>query len=353
MLDKEYFYELFSLKLDVIEGPEIVFADENNNEVSHQSIGAGIIEVLIMLTHFIATENHIFIIDEPELHLHLHAKRMMASLLKKSSLKNQILCITHPTHFIFPKEIRNITLVRKIKGESKIFRLTGLPDGTQYEMATNKLSTILPRVIRADQKEFFFARSVLLVEGDTEYGAMPILSSKMRSEFDNYGVSIISMDGNNFAGFVLLLRAFEIPYLVMSDRDTLANIFTSIKVQGQDIRTSALIQQLDILGLISEDKEAVKENKDQIVREKEGKLAYNEQGVERLNAIVARKKDFVILSSDFEGVFKNAGYSKLFEEAENKYRKSKVLQGLYIAERVNQIPEEIEKIIHYIIERSK
>jgi AAA ATPase domain len=33
-----YFYELFSLKLDVIEDQEIVFADENNNEVSHQSI---------------------------------------------------------------------------------------------------------------------------------------------------------------------------------------------------------------------------------------------------------------------------------------------------------------------------
>ena len=103
------------------------------------------------------------------------------------------------------------------------------------------------------QKEFFFSRCVLLVEGDTELGAMPVLSRKMDLDFDNYGISVIAAGSSYFADFMDLLERFEISHIAMCDKDVLTNITSSIKVSTLDIITSILIKQLDDLNKLSDD----------------------------------------------------------------------------------------------------
>jgi putative ATP-dependent endonuclease of the OLD family len=93
----------------------------------------------------------------------------------------------------------------------------------------------------------------LLVEGDTELGAMPVLSRKMDLDFDNYGISVIAAGSSYFADFMDLLERFEISHIAICDKDVLTNITSSIKVSTLDIITSILIKQLDDLNKLSDD----------------------------------------------------------------------------------------------------
>jgi len=54
-----------------------------NYPVPIENVGAGISELLTLLTNLVTLRGHIFVIEEPELHLHPHAKRKLANFIKK------------------------------------------------------------------------------------------------------------------------------------------------------------------------------------------------------------------------------------------------------------------------------
>ena len=61
-----YFSKTFpNLKLDTKEGPEIVLEKTDNYEVCQDSISGGLYEIINLITHLVASKNHIFMIDEP------------------------------------------------------------------------------------------------------------------------------------------------------------------------------------------------------------------------------------------------------------------------------------------------
>lgn len=71
-----------------------------------------------------------------------------------------------------------------------------------------------------DIKELFFARKVLLVEGPTELGALPIFASQNGYNLDENGVSVINVGGKEtFEIFVKLCVGFDIPYFIVADND--------------------------------------------------------------------------------------------------------------------------------------
>lgn len=144
-------------------GPTLQFI-KGETEFSLDGIGAGLLEVLNILTHIISEENKIFLIDEPEIHLHPHGQRILKNLLRKSAKKNQIIYITHSSDFVDLQEINRISVVRNENGKSKIFR-----SNLDYE-SNDWLKQLLFKLTKTEQKEFFFARKVLLVEGETEIG---------------------------------------------------------------------------------------------------------------------------------------------------------------------------------------
>src|SRR4029078_6555483 len=77
---KETFYCLFNFEFLISkqQGPRLTFyIKELDMEISQEGIGAGVIQMLNILTHIIEEKNKIFIIDEPELNLHPHKKRIL------------------------------------------------------------------------------------------------------------------------------------------------------------------------------------------------------------------------------------------------------------------------------------
>lgn len=344
---QEHFTQIFpDLNLDVVQGHQIVIEKSDGTEVEQNSIGAGIIEVIILLTHLVDTEKHVFVLDEPELHLHPHAKRSIADLIRNASASNQIICVTHSTNFIHIDSINNVTYVREENGHSKLIRL---PENRFTDDDIKKLR----RITEPRQKEFLFARAVLLVEGDTEVGAIPFFAKKHEKDLDTHNISVIGVDSHYFALFTKLFRGFRIPYLIMLDKDTLSNIEVSIKVDSQDVRTSSLIRQLDDLGdLSTDDKMIVKSCEGEIISN--GSHAeYSDNAIKKLKNLIIRHKFIHLLDSDFEGLFDAPTYHEIVVAAKKEFSGSKVLQGRYIAEKIPRTPLHLKEVIRQIVDLAK
>jgi predicted ATP-dependent endonuclease of OLD family len=331
------------LKLDVIEGPKIVLAKSETFEVKQESISSGIMEIINILTHLMALEQRTIIFDEPEIHLHPHAKRTISNIIKESSTKNQIICITHSTSFVFFDCIAQIILVKDNKGQSEIIKIQ---DNYFEDSEIKKLL----RISSPEQKEFLFAKAVLLVEGDTELGAMPIFAKKLGLDLDERNISIISVDSHFFATFVKILKGFKIPHKIMCDRDALTHIEDHIEKNGKKIRTSSLVKQLDILGYLGDpDKEMlekIEQNITPIVENGKKGLYYDDVGEKELEKIVEKLKFVDVLKYDFEAIFEeDPAYKPVLDVANIEFKKNKVLKGRYLAENIANVPENISNII--------
>ena len=346
---KEDFSNLFlNLKLDVMKrGGNIEIVIEKikaKHEVPLDFVGGGIAEIIIMLTHIVTAKNKVFFIDEPELHLHPHTQRLLLGILKEASKENRIIMVTHSSHFIDFESVDGICVIREVNGESHVFR----PEkGYFSDIEKQKLKGTM----RTEDREFFFSRAVLLVEGETEIGAMPIFAKKLNIDFDVNAISVIRSGGNHFSSFIKLLEGYSVPYIIMCDKDVSMQITCSIKKDKVHFKTSTIFHQLSELGLLKkQDFNEIKKMGSSIV--KKGSLEnYREVNFEEIKRILS-KYNIYVLSSDFEGVIKSSGNGKLLTQAHKEYGKSKVHQGIYVAENLDKVPDEFSKIIKKVASKN-
>jgi putative ATP-dependent endonuclease of OLD family len=252
---KETFYCLFNFEFLISkqQGPRLTFyIKELDMEISQEGIGAGVIQMLNILTHIIEEKNKIFIIDEPELNLHPHKKRILLDELKKSAKYNQIIFTTHSSDFIDMEQINKVNLIKIVKGRSRVTRCNFKIKDDEY------MKNFLLRLKKYEQKEFFFAQKVLLVEGETEFGAIPKFAENYGYDFNINSVSIIPIQSSYFLGMIRILKEFEIPFMILNDSDTLLNIKGKINCDCIKVRTSSIFHQFDKLDLLSnEDKSKI------------------------------------------------------------------------------------------------
>jgi predicted ATP-dependent endonuclease of OLD family len=281
------------------------------------------------------------------------------------------------------REIEKITLLRKIKGESRIF---------QYdENIDDYMGRTLKRIIKSEQKEFLFAKCVILVEGETEFGSLPIFAKNLGYNFDQDSISVIPVEGNYFVGFMKILQQYGIPFIALYDEDVLFKITHHIESNGTEIRTSTLINQLYELDLLDKsDLELIQkweEDREKVINtrsysyklssiikslkphlsnpnirdiyekykqyEKETFSEKYKQSIKNdiynfINQKVEKEKYvFRFLSPDFEKFFQEKEFGKILVNAKQKYGNNKVLCGEYLAEHIKKedIPEEISAII--------
>jgi putative ATP-dependent endonuclease of OLD family len=87
-------------------------------------------------------------------------------------------------------------------------------------------------------KEAFFSKVVILVEGDTELGALPIFSMRMNIDLDEFGISIIQAGGaESIPPLMQLLNQFGIQNIGLMDHDKEAQYNSIVGLyftQGKD-----------------------------------------------------------------------------------------------------------------------
>ena len=135
-------------------------------ETPLENKGSGL-QSLIMIELFkfyckIFNQSSLLILEEPELFLHPHAKRMLSDILNDfiKDKKNQIIITTHSEEFIHNIDIENINVIRKTNEGTKKSRINKENYGDGKELQKLKIE------LQHKNAEMFFAEKVILVEGE-------------------------------------------------------------------------------------------------------------------------------------------------------------------------------------------
>lgn len=156
-------------------------------------------------------------IEEPEIFLHPHAQRTLCSLLGNLTEKgSQIFYTTHSSTFVDMRNYGSICVVRKTpQAGTQVQQVADL--GIQGDVK-KEFKTYVQ--FDPERSEMFFAKRVLLVEGDTEKVVFPLIAEKMGINLDDAGITIVECGNKHgITIFAPVLSSFRIPYVVVHDKD--------------------------------------------------------------------------------------------------------------------------------------
>lgn len=135
----------------------------------------------------------LLLIEEPEAHVHAqrqlrliqYLQEIVGSLDDKAS-KPQIIITTHSPNLASEIDLNNLVIIRSGKAFSTADGETEL-DSNDYKF--------LARFLDVTKANLFFARGVMIVEGDAENILMPTLAKCIGKDFTEHGVSMVNVGG--------------------------------------------------------------------------------------------------------------------------------------------------------------
>ncbi len=156
----------------------------------------------------------IFLIEEPEMYLHPHRRRFFHQTLRKLAENNQVIYTTHSPNFVTIPAFEEVRIVYKDEDGSTNVRASAL-------RATDELREKLRKEFDPERSELFFAKHVVLVEGDTEKLSLPEYATKLAINLDREGCSIVEVGGKrNLKAFIDIVSSFDIPLTAVFDTDS-------------------------------------------------------------------------------------------------------------------------------------
>lgn len=166
-----------------------------------------------------------FAVEEPEAHLHPHVQRLVYRHFlavedpadrDRPPRRQTTILTTHSPHIASVAPLRSIVLLRHD-------RVTGSTTGVSTSAVPLNAGEIddLQRYIDVTRGEMFFARGIVLVEGDAERFLIPAFADSLGISLDALGVSVCSVAGTNFAPYAKVLgqNGLNIPFVILTDRD--------------------------------------------------------------------------------------------------------------------------------------
>ena len=160
-------------------------------------------------------ENTLILFEEPELYLHPQKqKELFSNIYILTKLGAQIYVATHSNNFINLHMYKSICIVRKNRESgSKVFQFKG------YLFSGDEIKNFnMNYWINPDRSELFFAKKVILVEGQTDKIVLGYLSKRLG--IYKYDYSILECGSKSLIPqFIKLLNVFKIPYVAVYDRD--------------------------------------------------------------------------------------------------------------------------------------
>jgi AAA15 family ATPase/GTPase len=196
---------------------------DGTNQIDQRRFGSGI---SILLAYFLletvsslSKESTIFLIDEPELHLHPQLQKALFKEFQES--KYQTIYTTQSDCFINIATWRSVTRFQKeFLVFPKIEDLNEVLDGKKLVKHLDEIKRWHQHqsIFFREDNQIFFSRKCLLVEGPAELYGIPILAQILRKDLNN--ITIISCNGKGkIPYYQLLCRSFHIPFFTLFDLD--------------------------------------------------------------------------------------------------------------------------------------
>lgn len=232
-------------KQDIYKSALIYVDDGFNSKLDEKGSGIQSVVIIGLFDYYIRniahTNGSLLAIEEPEIYLHPHGRRVISDRLDAflDGHKNQVILTTHSPEFICsPHEDINLIIVKR---DTETF-------AKNFSFNDVKTKQIL---IKKQNAEMFFADAVILVEGADKYILESIaeeFGTKIRiylngiendlgrNWLNDYNISIINCGGKHeFWKYVKILNEFEIPWLLIADfdylREGLNDFFTKLSYE--------------------------------------------------------------------------------------------------------------------------
>lgn len=274
---------------------------KNENWIPLEYAGAGISEAIILCTLALNESKKIVLLDEPGSNLHPLWQRTLLNTFLMSK-KSQFFLITHSPYLIPAARMQSVIRFQQRNGATQACRILKEP-GTHDD---GKLWKEMGR--SADARSLLFADKVILVEGETEKGALPVWWQKQGWNLDGDAVAIYDVGADtNLMPWANILDTYQIPWVIINDGDALQDT----KVFCKSLKFDSSMNFF--------------EKKNQ-----------------------AEKMGVFTLNDNYDQTFESLDIIKQhMAEAKKIYGRSKVRVGRYIADKTD-CPEEVSEIYRKI-----
>ena len=182
------------------------------------------------------------LIEELEAHLHPQAQLRLIEHLQQmyDDAGAQIIVSTHSPTLASKVNLKNIILVR---------------DNVAYDLSPDKTLLakgdylFLQRFLDTTKANLFFARAVLMVEGDAENLVLPVIAEILGLNLDKYGVSIVKIGGLAFNRYAKIFCRKNPPLIqtriaIVTDCDVQTEQRPDGTIDSKDEDTEAKIKAL-------------------------------------------------------------------------------------------------------------
>ena len=185
--------------------------------------GLGTLNLLCIAAEMLLFNNQkkglkLALVEELEAHLHPQYQLRLIEYISSQQNNEQFILSTH-----------SITLASKIKLENLIVLKDkeAYPMSAGYTMMSPADYKFLERFLDATKANLFFAKGLIMVEGDAENLLVPAIAEVLERPLYKYGVSVVNVGSTAYKRYVNIFKrkdekAFDMPIAVISDLDVRA-----------------------------------------------------------------------------------------------------------------------------------